>query len=252
MKFLYEYQDKSNKRHSGSLNAATRAAAYAALKAQGIKPIRCEEAPGLFNLVFGKGKRWLAIAVLALVCVGLATAVLMFRRETVALNAPLESCVRRQLIGDTALIEKGIRTGWSDVFDLEGDRFLASFAIPGVAPAIRTTTEEHLKTALDKDCPLPDATTSLEARQVLAVVSGMKAEIRSLLASGWTLREVGVSLVERQDEEIAYYERAKTEIEMAAKSGIPPEALERLLDQRNASLRKLGIRLVSMPEQGLK
>ena len=248
MKFLYEYQDRSNKRHSGSLNAATRVAAYAALKAQGIKPIRCEEAPGLLNLVFGKGKRWLAIVVLALACVGLALVALTFRRETVALNAPIELGVRRQLIGDAALIEKGIRTGWADVFDLEGDRFLASFAIPGVVPAIGATTEEYLKTALANDCPSPDTTTSLEVRQILAIVAGMKTEIRSLLASGWTFREVGASLVERQDEEIAYYERAKTEIETAAKSGVSPEALERLLDQRNASLRKLGIRLVSMPE----
>ena len=45
MKFLYEYQDKSNKRHKGALNASDRAAAYAALREQGIKPIRCDEAP---------------------------------------------------------------------------------------------------------------------------------------------------------------------------------------------------------------
>ena len=74
MKFLFEYQDKANKRHKGALNAATRADAYAALKAQGIKPIRCDEAPGFFNLVFGKGKRWLAIAILGAVCLTLALA----------------------------------------------------------------------------------------------------------------------------------------------------------------------------------
>jgi hypothetical protein len=33
---------------------------------------------------------------------------------------------RRQVIGDAFLIEKGLRTGWSDVFAHEGERFLAS------------------------------------------------------------------------------------------------------------------------------
>ena len=42
---------------------------------------------------------------------------------------------RRYPIGDAAIIEKGILTGWSDVFEHEGDRFLASFAVPGVKAA---------------------------------------------------------------------------------------------------------------------
>lgn len=75
MKFLYEYQDKANKRHRGVLNAPTRADAYAALKAQGIKPIHCDEAPGFFNLLFGKGKRWIAIIVLGALCLVLAVVV---------------------------------------------------------------------------------------------------------------------------------------------------------------------------------
>ena len=39
-------------------------AAYAALRAQGIKAGHVDEAPGVFNKLFGKGKRWMAIAVL--------------------------------------------------------------------------------------------------------------------------------------------------------------------------------------------
>jgi hypothetical protein len=78
----------------------------------------------------------------------------------------------------------------------------------------------------------------------------MKREISGLLESGWTLREVGLALVQRQEREISYYERAKTEVETAAKSGTPVASVEQLLDRRNASLRKMGIRLVSMPETG--
>ena len=255
MKFLYEYQDKANKRHKGTLNAATRADAYAALKAQGIKPIRCEEAPGFFNLLFGKGKRWLAIAILAVACVSLAIVVgrgVLTAPQPSSVEESFDSPIRRQIIGDAAIIEKGLRTGWADVFDTEGDRFLASFAIPGTPPAVRTTTEEKLREALDnepsKHPNLPNIQTSLEARQILAIVAGMKKEINGLLKDGWTLREVGIALVRRQEKEIGYYERAKSEIETAAKSKMAPGALEGLLDRRNDSLRKLGIRLVSMPE----
>lgn len=254
MKFLYEYQDKANKRHKGALNAATRADAYAALKAQGIKPIHCEEAPGFLNLLFGKGKRWLAIIVLGALCFVLAIVVgrgVLTAPQPSSVEESFDSPIRRQIIGDAAIIEKGLRTGWADIFDAEGDRFLASFAIPGTPPAVRTTTEEKLKDAL-RSTPTPSTyaseSASLEARQIRAIVSGMKREINKLLKNGWTLREVGTALVRRQEQEIGYYERAKTEIETAAKSKMAPKALEELLDRRNDSLRKLGIRLVSMPE----
>ena len=247
MKFLYEYQDKANRRHRGTLNAATRADAYAALKAQGIKPIRCDEAPGFFNLLFGKGKRWLAIVILAALCVTLA--VIIRSTPTLSIYVSFDAATRRQIIGDAAVIEKGIRTGWADIFDLEGDRFLASFAIPGIPPAVRTTTEERLRNALaSENAAGRRVPNTLEARQIRAIVVGMKKEINKLLKDGWTLREVGIALLQRQEEEIGYYERAKTEIETAAKSGLTPEALEELLGQHNDSLRKLGIRLVSMPE----
>ena len=255
MKFLYEYQDKANKRHQGVLSAPTRADAYAALKAQGIKPIHCDVAPGFFNLLFGKGKRWLAIGILATLCVTLAIVVgrgVLTAPQPSSVEESFDSPIRRQIIGDAAIIEKGLRTGWADVFASEGDRFPASFAIPGTPPAVRTTTEEKLREALDnepsKHPNLPNIQTSLEARQILAIVSGMKKEINKLLKDGWTLREVGTALVNRQEQEIGYYERAKTEIETAAKSKMAQPALEALLDRRNDSLRKLGIRLVSMPE----
>ena len=252
MKFLYEYQDKANKRHRGVLNAPTRADAYAALRTQGIKPIHCEEAPGFFNLLFGKGKRWLAIIVLGALCFVLAIVVgrgVLTAPQPSSVEASLNSPIRRQIIGDAAVIEKGLRTGWAEVFDEEADRFLASFAIPGVPPAVRTTTEEKFLEALStKHQALGTESASLEARQIRAIVAGMKKEINGLLKSGWTLREVGTALVRRQEKEIGYYERAKKEIETAAKSKMSPEALEDLLDRRNDSLRKLGIRLVSMPE----
>ena len=64
---------------------------------------------------------------------------------------PLDDMTRRQVIGDTAVIEKGVRVGWADVFETEGERFLASFAIPGVKAGQRSTTEQALQEALARD-----------------------------------------------------------------------------------------------------
>ena len=249
MKFLYEYQDKANKRHKGTINAATRADAYAALKAQGIKPIHCDEAPGFFNLLFGRGKRWIAIIVLGVLC--LVLGVIIHSTPAPATYTPFDAPTRRQIIGDAAVVEKGIRTGWSDIFELEGDRFLASFAIPGTEPAVRNTTEEKLREALgNSPSVLASESVSIEERQIRAIVFGMKCDISGLLKSGWSLRDVGTALVRRQEQEIGYYNRAKTEVESAVKSGKPRPDVEQLLDLRNDSLRKLGIRTVSMPESG--
>ena len=79
MKFNYEYRTSDNKLHAGSVRAATREDAFSALKARGINPARVTEAPGFFNKLFGKGKRWIAICVLALALV-LALAALSMRR----------------------------------------------------------------------------------------------------------------------------------------------------------------------------
>ena len=65
MKFVYEYRTSDNALHHGSVAAADRDAAFAALKARGVRPARLVEAPGFLNKLFGKGKRWIAIAVLS-------------------------------------------------------------------------------------------------------------------------------------------------------------------------------------------
>ena len=256
MKFNYEYRTSDNVRHTGVIAASNREAAFAALKSQGIRPGCLAEAPGFFNKLFGKGKRWLAIGVLGAALVGSIVYTSIVRPPTSDLQPlaeSLDSAVRRQIIGDSAVIEKGIRTGWADVFALEGDRFLASFAIPGVEPALRTTTEEKLREALNGEAlsqrfkgEAPPS--ALEARQVIAIVSGMKREINALLKDGWTLHEVGAALAKRQQTELAYYNRVKTELETMQKSGLAEDELEALWERRNNELRQMGVKLVPMPD----
>ena len=151
---------------------------------------------------------------------------------------------RRQIIGDTAIIDKGIATGWSDVFPEEGDRFFASFAIPGVRAGQRNTTVEEIKAALDRDVEVSDS-DGLEARQVKSMVAGMKAEARAYINAGGSIVDYGKRLTERQDAEIAIYERAKAEIDHARKTMSQDDFIA-LWEGRNDQLRNLGIKLVPL------
>lgn len=246
MKFIYEYRTSDNVRHTGEVVASDRESAFAKLKGNGIRPGRLAEAPGFLNKLFGKGKRWIAIVVLALSLVVVVAC--FFHTPPVSdiqlFSDVLDTPTRRQPIGDPAVIEKGISTGWSDVFSFEGDRFLASFAIPGSKPAVTVTTEDRLRAALDAPIPSP---STIEARQLVAIVNGMKTELRRYLSSGGTFAGYGRRLIARQNAEIEYYNRAKTEVETAEKSNMSKAELLELWERKNDELRNLGVRPVAMP-----
>ena len=251
MKFLYTYRTPDNKQHRGEITAATKEAAYAALRAQGIKAGRVDDAPGIFNKLFGKGKRWIAIVILGALCLVLGVVAHRFRKEVksapVGIANALISETRHQVIGDTAVIEKGIATGWAEVFPEEGERFLASFAIPGVPAGQRSTRVEEIEAALSRRVEATEA-DSIEVRQIKAMVEGMKQELRQYLADDGTIVGYGKALVQRQEEELGYYNRAKAEIENAKKSGMGRARLVELWEKRNDSLRCMGIKLVPLPE----
>ncbi len=246
MKFVYGYKTRDNERRTGVVRAPSRDAAYAALRRDGIRPFSVELAPGLLNRLAAFGKRGLAIVALAATVAALALALTRERAETAPLRSQFADRTRRQVIGDAAVIDKGVRTGWADVFPGEGERFLASFAIPGVAAAVKSTSEAALTDALAR-AVAPEETDSLEARQIKALVEGMKDELRQFLADGGTFVDYGRALVARQEEELGYYHRAKAELEAAAKE-LPDDELEALWEQRNSALRRMGIRLIPMPE----
>ena len=77
------------------------------------------------------------------------------------------------------------------------------------------------------------------------MVAGMKAEARAYIAAGGSIVEYGKRLTERQDAEIAIYERAKTEIDRARKT-LQPDDFLILWEERNDQLRNLGIKLVPL------
>ena len=248
MKFTYQYKTSDGVRHTGQYAARSKAAVYDELRAKGIKAFGVEMAPGLLNRIGGViGWR---IAIIALLGLGFVAASLAYLREKAETPAVEDSVflskTRRQIIGDAAVIEAGIKNGWRDVFAEEGERFLASFAVPGVPAGVRATNVAELEKSLSRVVSIsPD--DSMEAKQIKSMVEGMKEELRGYLAEGGSIAQYGERLVERQEQELSYYRRVKEEIESAAKSGIPEDALEAKWKAGNAELRNMGIRLVPLP-----
>ena len=251
MRYTYAYKTSDGTRHEAVIEAESREAVFAALRAKGIKAIKVVAADGskANGEVRGVRKRVLAAAV---VCAAVLAGVVVYFLQSPIPNPQsptdfITSQTRRQVIGDAAVVEKGIKEGWASIFPEEGERFLASFAIPGVPAGQRNTTEDEIRAALSRKVEiLPD--DGIEARQIKSMDEGVKDELRKFLADGGTIVEYGTELVKRQEEEISYYSRAKTEIENAQKSNMPAAQLNDLWERRNESLRQMGVKLVPMPE----
>ena len=247
MNYRYAYKTSDGTRHEASIDAPSRDAAFETLRSRGIRPIKVVAADGSkANGEIRGVKRRVVFLVACLVAIA-ATIVTTFynrARGPVLLPAFESEQTRRQIIGDSAIIDKGIATGWSDVFADEGERFFASFAIPGVKAGQRSTTIDELEAALARRIELsPD--DGMETRQIKAMVEGMKAEARAYIADGGSIIEYGKRLTERQDAEIAIYERTRSEIERARETMSQDEFLS-FWEDRNDRLRNLGVKLIPL------
>ena len=251
MKYTYAYKTSDGVRHEDSMNASSRDEVFAALRAKGIKAIKVVAADGSKANGEVRGVRKRVVAVLIAI-VALGIGVCAYLGGALTGGSPVSGTAfqtdqsRRQIIGDAAIIEKGIRNGWSDVFALEGERFLASFAIPGVKAGQRNTSEKEFSTALEHKCAVADS-DSLEARQIKAMVEGMKNEARRYIAAGGTIVEYGKRLTERQDAEIAIYNRVKADLDKSRKSMADKEFMP-YWEKRNDELRNLGIKTVGLEQ----
>ena len=253
MTYTFAYKTSDGVRHEASMDAPSREAVFEALRARGIKAIKVVAADG--SKANGAPRRVPRLT--SLVPIVAAIAALVSLASLLSLKSLLPNGTppapafetdqtRRQVIGDVAVIEKGIRTGWADVFEHEGDRFLASFAIPGVKAGQRNTTVEELEAALKREVAASPE-DGMEARQIKAMVEGIKAEARQYTAAGGSLAEYAKRLTERQDAEIAVFERAKEQLE-AAKKSKQGDALMAYWEALNDQLRNLGIRPLTLDE----
>lgn len=258
MKYTYAYKTSDGTRHEATIVAESREAVFAALRAKGIKAIKVVAADGskANGEIRGVRKRVVAASVFGAVILAVVGTVVVERvvrdePQISTVDGMVDRTARRQMIGDAAIIEKGIKTGWAAVFMTEGERFLASFAIPGIPPAVRATTEDELRKAIFSPAQSANrkaSNSSLEERQIRAMVEGLKEEARRFVSKGGSVAQYARLLVSRQEEEISYYARAKMEIENAQRAKMPPVQLNALWEKRNESLRQMGVKLIPMPE----
>lgn len=249
MKYTYAYKSSDGTRHEASIEAESREAVFETLRAQGIRPIKVVAADGSKANGEIRGVRKRVVAAIVVFAVLLVGNVAYFggmrsQKKKGAEPAFVSEQTRRYPIGDAAIIEKGILTGWGDVFQEEGERFLASFAVPGVKAGQRNTTIGEIEAALARSiAATPD--DSMEARQIKSMVEGMKAEARAYVAAGGSIVEYGKRLTERQDAEIAVYERAKADL-ARAKQDLTDAALIEYWEELNGKLHNLGIRSITL------
>ena len=123
------------------------------------------------------------------------------------------------------------------MFEKIPEYIFASFAISGVKAGQRNTSEKEFALALEAKCEI-DSSDSHEARQIKAMVEGMKNEARSYIATGGTIVEYGKRLTERQDAEIAVCNRVKADLDKA-RSTMTDDAFMSYWEKRNDELRDL-------------
>ena len=249
MRFVYQYRTHDNAVRSGEVSASDRDAAYRALKEKGIRPARLEEAPGLANKVVGKGKRWIAIAVLAVVA-----AVFAFQaRKTPSGGATGSAAPRHQIYGDPATVEAFERGDFESILPRGGDRLLAVFAQPGrlmcrkgfnprtLTPQSAAELAGYAEKSLSPDGDIEiGAGDPREVVELKQIVNGMRDEMRAYLANGnGTALSYWRRLNERTLQEMQIYERTRSELENEQSSAV--------WEERNAALRRLGLRTIPNP-----
>ena len=219
LRFVYQYRTSDNVVHEGAIGAADREAAFRALRSRGVKPARLEEAPGVFNKLFGKGKRWLAIAVLA------------------ALAAFLYFELREE-------------RAWSNVFPDPGERFLARYAQPGVSGTMALVVDGMLAKSLGREIRFVEGEPAEHAK-MKKIVNGMKAEFAAYLAAGGSEEGYMRRLEERQKVEAGIFRSTEDELARLAAKLNASNRVETaaVWEKKNAMLRSFGLRTIPMPEE---
>ncbi len=246
MRFVYQYRTRENELCTGEVCAPSREAAFAVLKSNGIRPARVVEAPGFFNKLFGKGKRWIAIVVLLSVSLALFFVVVRQEQSMSTLNAATDELTklredanyerRGQIYGDPAVLTEAEMTGWSNVFSEEGDRFLASYAIPGRRSYWKGSVPlKSLELCIKEESEIKESDYA-EIAKMKRMVNWIKREALSYLADGGSIESYVKRLEARQAEEVGYFNRISREL---MESG----DME-LWRERNASLRSMGLPMV--------
>lgn len=242
MKFVYEYRTSDNVPHRGTIAASTKEAAYDALKAQGIKPGKVWEAPGFFNKVLGKGKRWIAIVLLLVALLGAFAAVFGLREQVASTARELEDMTlyeeRGQIYGDAPVLAEMQANDYASVFSNDLDRFLATYAIPGKIVERKVQIPSSLKKAeIAEIRRVPDSDLD-EVKKLKRMVNRMRRELADYVNDGGSVAKYAERLEQRQKQEARLYERVKKELK--------DEDDPNVWREKNSLLRAVGLPMVDL------
>ena len=250
MKFRYQYRTRDNEIRCGEIAAADRDAAFATLKAQGIKPSRMDEAPGVFNKLFGKGKRWLVIAMLGALCAILWSYLKSAEKHLVEATRIDESVPRHQIYGDPEIVAKfATFDGLRALLKSDGDALLACFVQPGKVAEIGDgrDIETLLESAFTRSQTMsPD--DSREVRELKQIVNWIREEMIAYVDNESDKRN-------RKAKLRAYYQRLNQRVieEKRIFSMTEQELLngasDEVVAERNAKLRRLGLPTIVIDEK---
>lgn len=241
------------------MDAGSREAVFAALRARGIKAIKVTAADGSkANGELRGVRRRVVVALVALAALVAGVVAYLGGERTGAADATERvppATPRHQIYGDPAVVGAFERGDFGDALPRDGDRLLAVFAQPGKLMCAKGADPRRLSTdemqtlsnyamaelSVAKDVVIAE-TDSREARELKQIVNGMREELREYLANGnGTPRSYWRRLNERTMQEMQIYERTRRELER--------ESSEAVWEQKNDALRRLGLRTIPNPNE---
>lgn len=259
MKFGYSYKTSDGVRHESVYHAPAKEDVFAALREKGIRPIKVWEiAPK-----HPRARRFLiGSAILAAVVVVTVLAVRIVSNtpalaDLVGLSPRdnrQQSEDRSQIYGDPGILQMCESHGWANVFEDEGERFLARFAQPGIPVRLSGTAwRKPVVDALKANTALVRvrASDGDEIAKMKRMVNGMKRELAQYVADGGTVEGYVGEVLERQsiEEKIVINFKAEFEkLERDANSKNRDEIITKW-NAKNVLLRQMGLRTVLIPER---
>ena len=243
------------------MDAESREAVFAALRAQGIKAIKVVAADGskANGEVRGVRKR---VLVLSALCLVLSAALVVWafvfggRGAPGGRALPLNTAPRHQIYGDPVIVERFERGDFGDALTNRADRMLAWFAQPGKLMCPRGVDPRRMAGEFaEAYCPRSSFLTSgqetastltsggdtlREVRELRQIVNGMREELREYLANGnGTPRSYWRRLLQRTQQEMQICERTRRELENERSAAV--------WEEKNEALRRLGLRPIPNP-----
>ena len=248
MKFGYSYKSSDGVRHEDSFTAANKEEVFEVLRARGIRPIKVWELDAPKSAA---ARNLLGLAIMiAVAAVVVWVGVLMHGQS--AAPGPQEED-RSQIYGDPGILQTCEARSWANVFEDEGDRFLARFAQPGrVVRLSGQAWRGNIAAALKANMKPVKVTRTdgPEIAKMKRMVNGMKAEMRQYVADGGTVEQYIDEVLERQKVEEGIVSNFQVEFDRLAKK-VTKENREDTIEKWNAKnvlLREMGLKTVLLPE----